>query len=121
MTTSVPLLPYDIGREDRYFQSLIPAERPDPDLDYRVAVDSSFGEALWQQFCKANPQNNVEDWAWQACLAGPQHEHYEEAGWEIEDNWVSSNSTHRFYVRRDGGQILMFDYLIGEEDGFIED
>ncbi len=41
---------------------------PDPPEE---AVGGEHGIFAWQVFCKTQSQNNVADWAWQACRKGP--------------------------------------------------
>lgn len=115
MTTS--LYPYSIEREDSYFQSRIPSGPLKDDLE-DVAVKSGYGKNIWQRFCQTYKQNNVEDWAWQACLLGPDHPHYEEAGWEVEKTWRKQEPSFVSWVEQVGDQIFMTSQMI--DDGIVE-
>lgn len=47
---------------------------PDPPEEtkpYEVAVHSRRGIFAWQDFCLKEQQNDVPDWAWEACRSGP--------------------------------------------------
>lgn len=56
------------GHDDWKLDS--PEYLSEPDSPEEV-VCGKHGVFAWQVFCKRERQNNVEDWAWEACRKGP--------------------------------------------------
>lgn len=67
---------------DSWLESLIPEPPLDPKV-VEVAVPREFGVFNWQVFTKRYSQNNVPDWAWQACRKGPFTTPYARLGFAI--------------------------------------
>jgi hypothetical protein len=67
---------------DSWLDSLIPNPLPDPKI-VELAVPCEFGAFNWQVFTKRYSQNNVQDWAWEACKKGPFTTPYAKLGFAI--------------------------------------